>query len=484
MALYSCSISNIKRSDGRSSVAKAAYNSRDQLLDIRTDNTYDYSRKRDLGFSEIITPKDAPAWASDRQQLWSKNELANKRRDARVAKEILVALPRELDPTQQQNLVRSFVNNNLTPLGVVADVNAHELEPSKEADWNPHVHILISTQHLVDGEFGSKITELNKKDFVTKIREAWAEQTNLALSAAGEVERVDHRSNQARGIERTPQIHLGHKAWAMKQKGIATERGDRYLKIEERNREIDTITADVGLAIDAAKAVKHQEITAPAEAIDYQQPYDWTELVNQLLDSPPPKLQQSKTKQHKDNSRPKLKSWWQKAASFVFGEKPQGTPSASEKQVQSNKQQNYNQLPVPNNPLPYSEPNQTQEQKKEVARALVKQLKHHRQINALLRTTPGKLVVLIGNNQATVIAIEAGKSKNQQEKLIVRQKETGWSITKYQLNDSQRQQLLKVLNSVEQQSVNQSQGINHNIQRPNIKHPSELNQSRRRGKSR
>ena len=135
MVLYSCSISNIKRSDGRSSVAKAAYNSRDELLDERTNNKYDYSRKRDLDFSQIITPKNAPLWASDRQQLWSRNELVNKRRDARVAKEILVALPRELDKNQQFNLVRSFVTNNLTPLGVVADVNAHELEPSNGYCW-------------------------------------------------------------------------------------------------------------------------------------------------------------------------------------------------------------------------------------------------------------------------------------------------------------------------------------------------------------
>ncbi len=89
MAIYSCSVSNIKRSDGRSSVAKAAYNSRSRLEDTRTGNVYDYSLKKDLGFSEIITPDNAPSWMSDRQKLWAENELVNKRRDARVAKEIL-----------------------------------------------------------------------------------------------------------------------------------------------------------------------------------------------------------------------------------------------------------------------------------------------------------------------------------------------------------------------------------------------------------
>lgn len=267
MSLYSCSISNIKRSNGRSSVAKAAYNSRSELLDKRTNNKYDYSQKQDLGFSQIITPQNAPAWASNRQKLWSKNELVNKRRDARVAKEIMVALPRELTKNQQLNLVQKFVTNNLTPLGVIADVNAHELEPSNEADWNPHVHILITTNHIVDGEFSSKITELNKKEFVTNLRKAWAEETNLALQTAGEKVRVDHRSNEARGIDRTPQIHLGHKVWAMNKKGIATDRGDSYREIEERNQEIEKVTAQVSRLIQQQK-MKSRKIISESSSSD------------------------------------------------------------------------------------------------------------------------------------------------------------------------------------------------------------------------
>ena len=122
VAIYSCNIFNIQRSKNKSLVARAAYNSRSKLLDIRTNKTCNHSRKQNLGFSKIITPKNTPAWANDRQRLWSKNELSNKRKGARVAKEILIALPRELNASQQQNLVRKFVNNNLIPLGVVTDI--------------------------------------------------------------------------------------------------------------------------------------------------------------------------------------------------------------------------------------------------------------------------------------------------------------------------------------------------------------------------
>ena len=551
MALYSCSISNIKRSDGRSSVAKAAYNSRDEMLDIRTGNSYNYSHLSDLGFSEIITPIDAPLWTSDRQQLWSKNELANKRRDARVAKEILVALPRELDKSQQLNLVRSFVSDNLTSLGVVADVNAHELEPSKQDDWNPHVHILISTQHIENGEFGSKITELNKKDFVTKIREAWAEYTNKALSAAGSVERVDHRSNQARGIERTPQIHLGHKAWAMKQKGIATERGDRFVEIQERNQEIDRITVEVKKAIElklAQTRLRTQQSSSTDShsfkpnlhsfgtlwhdpqsnqtregrvgdlnepnrhktntdlhridrvgdriEIGYRPPYepeltpndpglsridpgsthDWTETVNNLLDTPivngssvvkNSMPESMKALIDRNKAKPKKRSWWQKAADFVLGnnqserENPQPPPAnriypatsrpltpspkvkaaASIKPTKASAEPRFEDLP------------QTKEQKLELARSLVRQIDNHRQINQHLRTKAGKLVLLAHKDQITVMALKSNTSTREQEKLILKRRETGWQITKYELNNRERTRLLQVIKRVNQKKL-------------------------------
>ena len=263
-------------------MAKAAYNSRSRLEDTRTDNIYNYSRKQDLGFSEIIVPNYAPDWTRNRQQLWAKTELANKRRDARTAKEILVALPRELDVNEQLSLVRKFVANNLTSLGVIADVNAHELDPSilpidERESWNPHCHILISTQHLVDGEFGQKITSLNDRSFVIDLRKSWADLVNERLEAIGSSKRVDHRSNRARGIDRLPQIHLGHRVWSLKKKGIATDRGDRYEEIEERNREIETVNSLVSDAIQLAKTkvalnhietVDQQTVSNLEEALD------------------------------------------------------------------------------------------------------------------------------------------------------------------------------------------------------------------------
>lgn len=343
MTLYSCNISNIKRGEGASSVGKSAYNSRSRLEDIRTGKIYDNSRKKDLGFSEIIAPECAPNWVKDRQQLWAENELANKRRDARVAKEILVALPRELDTNEQLHLVRKFVTENLTPLGVVADVNAHELDPSllpsHERDrWNPHCHILISTQHIESGSFGKKITQLNQKDFVLQIRKAWAEATNSALEAAGIEKRVDHRSYRVRGINRIPQIHLGHRVWAMKEKGIATDRGELYQEIEERNQEIETINKSVSTAIESAQATRQKlapeperepEIAHNPQQRDRQQKPEMISGLEVVRRNLPPFIQA----QPKSPEPPK-KSWLSKATSWIMGEDRQvDSPTVPEKSI-------------------------------------------------------------------------------------------------------------------------------------------------------
>ena len=121
--------------------------------------------------------------------------------------------------------------------------------------------------------------------------------------------------------------------------------------------------------------------------------------------------------------------------------------------------------------------NPTVGQKEQLARALVKQLKHHRQINQRLRTVPGKLVLLGGGKEIRILATSKGKDIKQQEKLIIKQNEFGWGIVKYQLNSKQQQTLFEVLKEIEQQP-----NINRNI--GDRTQSQQNNASRRKGKSR
>ena len=81
------------RSGGHSATHAAAYRSGERLTDARTGRTFDYGRKQGIIHTEILVPKDAPVWASDRAQLWNTVELTEKRKDAQLAREIELSLP-------------------------------------------------------------------------------------------------------------------------------------------------------------------------------------------------------------------------------------------------------------------------------------------------------------------------------------------------------------------------------------------------------
>ena len=477
-----------------------------RLEDSRTGNIYDYSRKQDLGFSEIITPDNAPAWVKDRQQLWAKNELANKRRDARVAKEILVALPRELDINEQLYLVRKFVAENLTPLGVIADINAHELDPNILPaddcdDWNPHCHILISTQHLADGEFGQKITELNDRNFVIGLRKSWADLVNERLEAVGSLERVDHRSNQAQGIDLLPQIHLGHRVCQLRKRGIATDRGDLYHSIEQRNQERKTITLSVGEAIRIAMVKKRQAVglanrrkkallqsvpTQPAIIPDSTQtnsgsirqpnPSHQISGSDVVRNSMPEQMKATIAKKQEQKKKLK-KPWWQKATDFVFGEgdtvkhppKPEVSQAESisslRKLAKNPAPQSNRKKRVQPNPRRIEQP-QTKEQRREVAHALIKQVNNLREVDRQLKTTMTRLAVLVEKNQIRILALDFKGNINQPEKLILTRGKSGWQLTKYELSNYQRTKLLQVLKQVEQTKSNVKAQVRTNVAQP------------------
>jgi Ti-type conjugative transfer relaxase TraA len=204
MAIYRLSASNISRGKGKSAVAAAAYRAADKIIDQRQGFTFDYSNKNDLAHSEIITPANAPSWARNREELWNRVEAAEKRKDARLAKEIQIALPVELNTKQQIELVRDFVTQNCTSLGVAADINIHAKQ------GNPHAHIMLTTRNI--GENGldlKKNLELDRKSALMQWRKSWEEISNYHLARAGHDIRIDHRSYADLGIDLEPQHKIG-----------------------------------------------------------------------------------------------------------------------------------------------------------------------------------------------------------------------------------------------------------------------------------
>lgn len=205
MAIYHASAKIVKRSSGRSSVAAAAYRSGEELTDERTGVVSDYTRKSDVVHSRIIAPIGAPDWATGREQLWNRVEASEKRKDAQLAREFEVALPRELNREQQVALTERYARDNFVRKGMIADVCIHDKDGS-----NPHAHILLTMRDIEGDEFGKKNRTWNSKSQLQTWRENWEKSANKALENAGSDERIDHRSLLSQGVEREPQIHHGN----------------------------------------------------------------------------------------------------------------------------------------------------------------------------------------------------------------------------------------------------------------------------------
>ena len=76
----------------------------------------------------------------------------------------------------------------------------------------------------------------NSEEQLVTWRAAWADVTNLYLERAGRAERIDHRSNAARGLDEQPTIHEGYHARDMEKKGLISDRCEINRQIRSDNR--------------------------------------------------------------------------------------------------------------------------------------------------------------------------------------------------------------------------------------------------------
>lgn len=229
MAIYHFTAKVIKRSQGRSAVAAAAYRAGDRFVDETRERTFDYSYKSEVIHSEIILPERAPQWMQDRQRLWNAVEERELRLDAQVAREVEFALPQELSQSEAIALTRDYVRSEFVERGMVADLNLH-WEPD-----NPHAHVMLTMREITAEGFGRKVREWNAVELLREWRQHWAERANERLHELGFDLRIDHRSYREQGIELEPTRHLGRAVDEMRGRGEYAERALELEQVRERN---------------------------------------------------------------------------------------------------------------------------------------------------------------------------------------------------------------------------------------------------------
>lgn len=236
MPQFRLEVQAIKRADGRSAVAAAAYRAASSLHDARLEMTFDYTAKGGVVFSGILAPQDAPSRFQDRETLWNAAEAADKRADSRTAREVLVSLPHELSDDQRHSLVRAFVAQSLVARGMIADYAIHY--PDAHGDQrNHHAHILVATRRLTPEGFGLKGREWDNPNAVRTLRLEWCAIQNLHLREhlGPDAPQVNHLSLDKQGQDQEPTIHLGPAASGMERRGEPSDRGEINRRIEARN---------------------------------------------------------------------------------------------------------------------------------------------------------------------------------------------------------------------------------------------------------
>ena len=230
MAIFHMSFSNISAGKGRSAIAGASYRSGEKLFDQKEGRSYFYARSV-MPESFILTPKNAPEWASDREKLWNEVERKDRRSNSRYAKEFNVALPVELSEDEQKELLTKYVQENFVDEGMVADVAIHRDHPD-----NPHAHVMLTNRPFnPDGTWGLKskrenildengnktytgnsrfprsrkvwLVDWDKKEKINQWRHNWAVSVNQVLEQKNIPDRISEKSFEDQGINEVPTQH-------------------------------------------------------------------------------------------------------------------------------------------------------------------------------------------------------------------------------------------------------------------------------------
>ena len=273
MALYHFHVEQIKRSEGRTTVASAAYRAGEKLHNHWDGETHDYTKKGGVILAEIILPEHAPKRFYDRSTLWNEVEQVEKHHKAQLAYSFDMALQNEFSVEENIELARDFVQKYFVSDGMICDLAVHQPDREEGGIPNPHFHVLIPIRPLnEDGTWGAKqhrvyhldedgnrikkengqwefdavpTTNWGRPETLDMWREAWADMVNAKFEEKGLDCRIDHRSYVDQGLDLIPTVHEGPHVRKMEKKGIRTEKGELNRWIKATNRMLRSMRATI-----------------------------------------------------------------------------------------------------------------------------------------------------------------------------------------------------------------------------------------------
>lgn len=138
---------NIKitqRSKGNSAVAGAAYQAGEKLFSEYDQKTKNYTCKKEVVYTEIMLPPNAPPEYADRATLWNSVEEIEKQWNSQLARRFVAALPREVPMELLPQMVKEYCEEQFVSKGMCCDFAIHDPDPPGH---NPHCHFMLTMHH-------------------------------------------------------------------------------------------------------------------------------------------------------------------------------------------------------------------------------------------------------------------------------------------------------------------------------------------------
>lgn len=302
MAIYSLSISNVSRAAGSSSLATLSYISATRVADERLGRSFSYGRGERVLATGTMLPEGAPDDYANAEVLFNSIEDFEKASNARTAKKMIIALPREWGLDESRERLEEFIREQVTERGYACTYAIHEdMERA-----NPHAHVLIANRQIDSktGAWGGKrkmvyaldeagqripiidkntgvqkvdkrnrkqwkrisveTNPLDEKTVLEAIRKGWADTANKYLAPE---QQISHLSLKAQGIEREPTIHEGYAAQAIAKRGGVAERVELNKSIRAGNGYVGVLGQEIGKIEQLARQIRQAASTAVNRAV-------------------------------------------------------------------------------------------------------------------------------------------------------------------------------------------------------------------------
>ena len=301
MALFLLHVKTFGRAKGGRVTRAAAYRAGERIRDERTGEVYNFADRQDVAHKEILLPTqyaNSPDidWARDRAELWNAAELSGSRRNARLAREVLVILPPELAADQRTQAVRRFSQELADKYHAAVDLTVHR--PRPEADpRHHHAHLLMTAREVTPDGLGERtVLELSgterharglgpSKAELVETRERWAQILNDAFMQAGLSVRVDHRGLKALGVNREPVPEIPQSVFYMERRGMTTQAGN-----DIRTRHLERVAARLKGPDELARVLEKQKQEGRQRALERSKERDksprkrsWSSLTREEL---------------------------------------------------------------------------------------------------------------------------------------------------------------------------------------------------------